>query len=142
MSFCKSCLLVIDENPVAVLLRCDESEHRFKLLCKPCRQIIYNNNQNALKGLHNFSYVNPNLSVSRAETKNNTCKSLDFSTEKIESSWHVHSGEQNTRQTDKKQEIKPKAPKIVNKPNKRKNSLLVGKHHLTGQATLDKWLRH
>jgi hypothetical protein len=58
MSLCTPCQTVVDENPIAVLIRRDENGNN--LLCNHCRKTIYVNNKNAENGLHNFTFERPN----------------------------------------------------------------------------------
>jgi hypothetical protein len=52
------CQAVVDENPMAVLIRRDDNGKN--LLCNHCRKTIYVNNKNAENGLHNFTFERPN----------------------------------------------------------------------------------
>ena len=52
------CQAVVDENPMAVLIRRDDNGNN--LLCDHCRKTIYVNNKNAENGLHNFTFERPN----------------------------------------------------------------------------------
>ncbi len=58
MSLCMPCQAVVDENPLAVLIRRDDYGNN--LLCDHCRKTIYVNNKNAANGWHNFTFERPN----------------------------------------------------------------------------------
>jgi len=53
------CQAVVDENPIAVLIRRNEDGNN--LLCNNCRRTIYINNKNAENGLTNFTFERPSL---------------------------------------------------------------------------------
>ena len=59
MSLCMPCQAIVDENPLAILIRRDEDGNN--LLCNNCRRTIYLNNKNAENGNHNFTFERPNL---------------------------------------------------------------------------------
>ena len=59
MSLCMPCQAIVDENPLAILLRRDEDGNN--LLCNNCRRTIYLNNKNAENGVHNFTFRRPTL---------------------------------------------------------------------------------
>ena len=52
------CQAVVDENPIAVLIRRDDNGNN--LLCDHCRKTIYVNNKKAANGWHNFTFERPN----------------------------------------------------------------------------------
>jgi hypothetical protein len=58
MSLCMPCQAVVDENPIAVLIRRDDNGNN--LLCDHCRKTIYVNNKKAANGWHNFTFERPN----------------------------------------------------------------------------------
>jgi len=59
MSLCMPCQAIVDENPLAILIRRDEDGNN--LLCNNCRRTIYLNNKNAENGNHNFTFERPSL---------------------------------------------------------------------------------
>jgi|APGre2960657423_1045063.scaffolds.fasta_scaffold00765_8 MinD superfamily P-loop ATPase len=58
VSLCEKCREIVDENPFAVLFRKDEFENY--LLCHSCRKKIWSANKNAMQGVHEFTFKNPN----------------------------------------------------------------------------------
>ena len=58
MSLCMPCQAIVDENPIAVLIRRDDNGNN--LLCDHCRKTIYVNNKKAANGWHNFTFERPN----------------------------------------------------------------------------------
>jgi len=60
------CQAIVDENPLAVLIRRDEDGNN--LLCNNCRRTIYLNNKNAENGYHNFTFEKPTLTPMPKDT--------------------------------------------------------------------------
>ncbi len=68
MQLCAACQVLVDADPIAVLLRRDELGNN--VLCGECRQKIYRTNTTSMSGLLNFTYENP--SKEQGETAQHT----------------------------------------------------------------------
>jgi len=71
MSLCMPCQAIVDENPLAVLIRRDEDGNN--LLCNNCRRTIYLKNNNAQNGFHNFTFERPTLTPMAKDTSQALC---------------------------------------------------------------------